>query len=70
MVAAESQAHLASIPHQQSDAGRGMGDQVPLQQQQARIAEIILGNGTHGFCLPQARMCGRKAKFPSRLLFS
>lgn len=28
--------------------------QVPLQQEQARIAEIVLGNGSHGLCKPQA----------------
>ena len=30
--------------------------QVPLQQQQARIAEIVLSNGSHGLCQPQASM--------------
>ncbi len=33
--------------------------QVPLQQQQARIAEIVLSNGSHGLVKPQARVLVR-----------
>jgi len=33
--------------------------QVPLQQQQARIAEIVLSNGSHGLVKPQARVLAR-----------